>query len=164
LDSDIDEMTGSAWKAQIAWAEKEVAKLEANAGIRAIVFVSHHPPFSNSDVTGDSKWMQDGFLPAFRAAKKTVLWLSGHAHGYEHFRIIEESAFQKHFVVSGGGGGPRVKYDSPLRHEDLFEGPRPRPFNYLMIEEWDQSLQVTVKGMPAAGGAITVLDRFEIKY
>lgn len=56
--------------------------------------------------------------------------ISGHAHAYEHF--VEQGV---QFVVSGGGGGPRVKLREGSRaREDRFEGPSPRPFHYQAVE------------------------------
>ena len=75
--------------------------MDADPKVRGVLVFTHHPPYTNSTVTKDESHVQQAFVGPFVAAKKTLALLSGHAHGYEHF--IEQ---RKHFVVSGGGGGP----------------------------------------------------------
>ncbi|MFN8370847.1 MAG: hypothetical protein U0T83_09525 [Bacteriovoracaceae bacterium] len=67
---------------------------------------------------------------------------AGHAHGYEHFK--KEG---RDFIVSGGGGGPRVKLkvETKARHQDLFSGPSPRPFNYLYVRRMNRAFGLKSK-------------------
>ena len=112
-------------------------------------------------VTGDEMHVQKHFLPPFYASLKTVLMASGHAHGYEHFQKNG-----KDFVVSGGGGGPRVllhkKKDG--RHDDLFDGPSPRPFNFLLAYPEPDKLRVEVVGLYKKRQQIQVIDILEFNY
>jgi hypothetical protein len=70
--------------------------------------------------------------------------LSGHVHGYERFIINGRT-----FVVTGGGGGPRVEYHVGYRAQPTpayvtASGAR-RPFNYVVVENGDNELKFTTK-------------------
>lgn len=135
---------------QTRWLEETLPALDA----RAIIVATHHPPYTNSSVTSDEAHVQDAFVS--RLTPNVRLFLSGHAHAYEHFE--KEGV---HFVVSGGGGGPRVELLENQRHTDLFEGPSPRPFHWLRIRQHDDSLEVVVRGFQR-GESTEEFDRFSI--
>ena len=68
------------------------------------------------------------------------------------------------FIVSGGGGGPRVKLleGSAQRHQDLFKGPSPRPFHYLKIVHGVGILQFSVFVLEKGGTQIQKIDDFSV--
>src|SRR5712692_282783 len=104
LDSNETRLEKTDWEAQKKWYEETLDTADASADTRGVLVLLHHPPFTNSTVTGDEKHVQRTFLPAFLRAKKTLGMLSGHVHNYERF-----AKGGKMFIVSGGGGGPRQK-------------------------------------------------------
>src|SRR5205823_2004623 len=108
----------------------------------------------------DEEYVQKAFLPGFYAARKTLAFITGHAHAYERFQERGRT-----FVVSGGGGGPRVKLleGKDARHRDLFAGPSPRPFHYLLIEQGNEGLDVAVRGFDK-GEQVRVIDRFTLPF
>jgi len=131
LDSNRRRLGRARWIGQLDWYRRTLAEMEGDPTITDVLVFAHHPPFTNSRVSGDARHVQIAFLEAFFAARKTCVFLSGHAHGYERFE-----KHGKTFVVSGGGGGPRVRYRVARRrrHRDVAMGqtmPARRPFHYV---------------------------------
>jgi len=74
--------------------------LDGDSAVKFIVVTCHHAPYSNSKTVGSDKMVQEHFVPAFLQSKKAKLFITGHAHVFEHFK--KEG---KDFVTLGGGGG-----------------------------------------------------------
>lgn len=161
LDSNAYPMPQEQWARQAEWFARTLAAYDADAAIDGIIVFSHHPPYTNSTVTSDDPNVLKAFVPAFVASPKTVAMISGHTHAYEHF--IEQG---KHFIVTGGGGGPRVhlREGSKERHTDLYAGASPRPFHYLWIAPRSGGLSVTVEGLDKGAAEFRTIDRFELPY
>ncbi len=84
---------------QLAWLDQD---LRTNTLPWVIVF-GHHPPYTNS-----FRGPQVGVRKAFAriiTENKVDLWLSGHEHQYERFRIADVN-----YVVSGGGGAQLMRF------------------------------------------------------
>lgn len=161
LDSNISHYARSAWANQINWFESTIQDMEQSAAIAAILVFAHHPPFTNSAVIRDASFVQTGFLPAFFASRKTVAFISGHVHGYERFVSRDKT-----FIVSGGGGGPRLRLHQgrKARHEDQFQGPALRPFHYLLIHPATGRLRIESLGLEKGEREIRVLDEVDLRY
>jgi Icc-related predicted phosphoesterase len=161
LDSNRGELGASRWGEQVEWYAQELGEMEGDARCRGILVLVHHPPFTNSTVTGDEEHVQEAFLKKFFASPKALAMVSGHAHTYEHF--LKRG---KHFIVSGGGGGPRVKLleGSNRRHRDLFAGPSPRPFHYLLLRPEAAGVRVEVKGFAKGATAVERIDAFVMVF
>src|SRR4029450_789587 len=111
-----------AWREQLIWYRKLLDLWEEDNEVRGIVVLLHHPPFTNSRVTSDTRHVQRDFVPAFLLSEKTLAMVSGHVHHYE--RYVREG---KTFLVAGGGGGPRAPLAEGARRrhaDDLFSGGR----------------------------------------
>jgi hypothetical protein len=162
LNSNLD---GSLGVRQAAWLEEVLRLLDADASTCAVLLFMHHPAFTNGKHRHGEPYVVQQLLPRFLAAKKAVVLLSGHVHGYERF----SSADGREFVVSGGGGGPRVKYEvgreafpAPAYLTDTGE---PRAFNYVVIESEPTRLRFTVKCVPQGAACPDgILDRFFVEY
>jgi hypothetical protein len=161
LDSNVSNWNRQEWYGQVAWYEGEIKKAESDPSVKGTLVFSHHPPFTNSMTTGDEGYMQEAFLPAFYNAKKTLAFISGHAHAYEHFEIRHKS-----FLVSGGGGGPRVKLLEGVsqRHKDLFVGPSPRPFHYLLLHPDEKALEISVWGFQKGESEAKNIDSIRLPF
>ncbi len=166
IDSNISEYSEADWAKQAAWFDSTLRKMEANPNVRAVLVFSHHPPFTNSTTIDDAAYLAKSFLPNFFASGKTIAFISGHVHGYERF-----AANGRTFIVSGGGGGPRLRlYEGKkARHQDLFAGPAIRPFNYLLLYPESGRLRIEVMGLDktAPAGAqsqIRLIDKMTIPY
>ncbi|HJL35354.1 MAG TPA: metallophosphoesterase [Polyangiaceae bacterium LLY-WYZ-15_(1-7)] len=159
LDSNEDALGEAAWAAQRAWLEETLAAIDEDARVRRGVLAMHHPPYTNSTVTEDEAHVQAAFVEALEGHPKVRLVLAGHAHAYEHF-VVDG----RHYVVSGGGGGPRVELldGEQVRHADRFEGPSPRPFHYLRLTPRRGGLVVEARGFRTGQTAVERVDRFVI--
>lgn len=161
LDSNIDYLSATEWRDQIVWFRSTLASLDADSGVRGVLVLLHHPPFTNSTVTGDQIHVQRDIVPPFLAAKKTLAMMTGHVHSYERFARND-----KVFVTSGGGGGPRATLatGAQRRHPDLFGGPALRDFNFVVLEPRRDGLDVEVRGLKKGGATLTTMDRFSLPY
>jgi 3',5'-cyclic AMP phosphodiesterase CpdA len=161
LDSNRASLSREEWERQSAWLKEQLAAADRDPAVKAVLVFCHHSPFTNSTVTTDDADVQETFLPPFNASKKAIAMICGHTHAYEHFEMQGKT-----FLVSGGGGGPRVKLLTPdaQRHPDRFCGPSPRPFHYLLLRPKDDELAVEVKGFDKGQTEIREIDRFAIPY
>jgi Icc-related predicted phosphoesterase len=161
LDSNRSALGAVRWQEQIEWYRRTLDEMDACEELRGVVVLLHHSPYTNSTVTGDEPQVQSAFVPEFLAARKTLAMIGGHAHAYEHFVKCG-----KHFVVSGGGGGPRVTLleGDDRRHEDLYDSASPRPFHYLVLDPRDDGVAVLVKGFCKGETKARKLDAFVLPY
>ena len=131
LNSNFGKLSTKERAAQQIWYEEELESFQENHDIDFIVVICHHPPFTNSTINKDNKKVQECFVAPFNNFPKAKLFFSGHTHSYEHF---EKDG--KHFIVSGGGGGPRHKLKPRKRKEtieDVYQGGKLRDFNFCKI-------------------------------
>jgi 3',5'-cyclic AMP phosphodiesterase CpdA len=162
LDSNIRFLPPAAWDEQRFWFAGELARADADRQVRGTLVLVHHPPYTNSTVTGDERHVQHAFVPPFAAAEKTIAMLSGHVHSYERF-----ARGGKTYVVAGGGGGPRARLAAGARRrhaDDLFDGPSVRHFHYLLSTVTASGLSFEMKGMDKGGSAFEPLDRFLLPW
>jgi hypothetical protein len=160
LDSNRPELGEEAWAGQGRFLSDTLRALDGDNRVKGIVVFDHHPPFTNSTTTSDEEAAQ-AFVGPFRGARKALAFVSGHAHAYERF--VEGG---RTFVVSGGGGGPRVRLleGAQRRHVDLAAGGSPRPFHYLLLEPGPAGVEVSVRGFPGGDAKVAVVDRFRLPY
>jgi hypothetical protein len=138
LDSNFSTLTPEEKNLQERWYLCELERFEKDEDIDCVIACCHEPPFTNSQVVGPNKQVEDDFANPFLRFGKTLFFFSGHAHTYERFGLKG-----KFFIVSGGGGGPRHKVkNDPVRHRypDLFPGPELRYFHACEIERSDTAL------------------------
>jgi hypothetical protein len=102
LNSNFSELNYSEEAQQQSWYLQELQALEQDSSVRMVAVGCHHSPFSNSTIVGHDQRVRDKFVPAFMNSNKCRLFLSGHAHTFQHFK---DTVAQKHFLVIGGGGG-----------------------------------------------------------
>jgi hypothetical protein len=162
LDSNIDDLTPEAWAGQVRWYEATLAQFDCAPSVRGVVVLLHHPPFTNSSVTGDEPHVQRFFVPPLLRAHKTLALLSGHVHSYERF-----TRSGKMFVVTGGGGGPRAELTTgkDRRHpDDLFSGPALRNFNFVLFTVSFTGLTAEVMGLPKEQQSFSLMDRFSLPF
>ncbi|MEW6744057.1 MAG: metallophosphoesterase [Planctomycetota bacterium] len=100
LNSNFTHLGDDERAAQREWYAETLRTLEADAAVRAILVGCHHAPYTNSEIVDPCEEVQRFFVPLYLRHSKCKLFLSGHAHAFEHF-VIEG----KDFVVIGGAGG-----------------------------------------------------------
>ncbi len=130
LDSNFSQLTQEEIFQQNLWYTKKLREYDNDPSIKHVFVCDHHPPFTNSQVIASREEVKQYFLPAFLSTPKAKVFFSGHCHAYEHF-LYEN----KHFVVSGGGGGPRHRLNttSSSKYQDIFKGPVIRKFHYCKL-------------------------------
>ena len=143
LNSNDGELTKAQKKEQADWFKAELTRFQNDSSVTSIFAICHHPPYTNSTIVTRNDYILNNFVPGFVKVPKAVAFLSGHCHSYEHFNVGG-----KHFIVSGGGGGPRQNVkpgaggkDMP---PDLYKGGEIRSFNYcrLIIENGKPKIEV----------------------
>jgi Icc-related predicted phosphoesterase len=157
LDSNFSHIPPWVQRGQQQEYRKILRDLDDDPTVRTVIVASHHPPYSNSQLGGDTR-VADEFATPFLQSKKGGLYLSGHVHSYERF-----SQDGRTFVVSGGGGGPRraVRNDAerPFTN-DHYQIGSIRPFHYLRITVADSGLHC--EAMMLNGATFECGDQFHI--
>lgn len=138
LNSNFNSLSIEEKDKQQAWYLATLKNLDAADSIKAIIVSCHHSPYSNSKIVKCSPAVQNNFVPAFIQSKKAQLFISGHAHAFEHFYMQG-----KDFMVIGGGGGihqPLNASSTAIPDEAADYKPM---FHYLSVKRIDNKLSVT---------------------
>ena len=160
LDSNKSDLLDIAWTNERRWFENTLKYYDADSLIKGIVVCLHHPPYTNSIVTGDDINVQEAFVESFLNSSKTLAMISGHAHTYERF---EKKG--KMFIVSGGGGGPRALLKTGLDvNKDLVNLPPLRPFNYLLFYLKPDGIEITTKGLNKDSSHFFTIESFSMPF
>ena len=137
LNTNFSKLSANEIDQQQQWYLTTIDSLNKQPAVKGIIVTSHHPIFTNSNMVKPSAGSRQQFLPAFLASKKTVLFVTGHAHAFEHFKYQD-----KNFLVIGGGGGLHqpltVKANMPV---DLALSYKPL-FHYLQLRRYGNFLQL----------------------
>ncbi|MFO0667602.1 MAG: metallophosphoesterase [Polyangiaceae bacterium] len=159
LDSNRAALPRAAFREQVLWLEHEVELAHRDPTVGPLLFVSHHPPFTNSTVTSDEERMLTPLLDVFRSCRKRATWLSGHVHAYERF---EEQG--RTLVVSGSSGSPRVllKKGKAARHNDLAAVGSPSPFGWLELRADATHASLSFRGFRTIGSEVATYDQFAL--
>ena len=160
LNSNRDDLMETVWLKERKWFENTLNYYDSDPSVKGIIVCLHHPPYTNSIVTGDNINVQEAFVQPFVNSKKTLAMISGHAHTYERF--YDKG---KMFIVSGGGGGPRVLIKTGLNvHKDLINLPPVRPFNYLLLYAKSGGIEITARGLDKDSSKFFTIDNFTIPF
>lgn len=138
LNSNFSKLSAADNKKQKEWYSATMASLDETDSIKAVIVCCHHAPFTNSKIVKSSNQVQESFVKDYIRSKKAQLFITGHCHAFEHFKMEG-----KDFLVIGGGGG----LNQPLNHKekchaDLAIDYKP-PFHYLSVKRTDDKLLVT---------------------
>ena len=159
LDSNFDELPSSFVESQDAWFGKLLKDVESDAGVKALIVVAHHPPYTNSKTHGPSEETRRRFSETAAKCPKFRMFVAGHVHNYERFDIKGVP-----YVVSGGGGAPQTGVrTSNFRTEPAFQGPEYRPFHYLLMTVGDTGASVATV-MLQDDASWKTGDRFELSW
>lgn len=138
LNSNFGTLSTHAMQVQQTWLGTTLKELDLRPDIRAIVVTCHHPPFTNSTIVRSSKEVQQQFVTPFLLTSKSCLFMTGHAHAFEHFKRDG-----KDFLTIGGGGGLHQPLKtSPDKLEDLAGDYKPM-FHYVRLYRTNNKLRVT---------------------
>jgi 3',5'-cyclic AMP phosphodiesterase CpdA len=142
LNSNFGTMDDVALESQQQWYEQTMTDLARDRSILGIIVTCHHSPYSNSMLVGSSLESRERFVTRYLAEPKARLFMSGHAHVFEHFRIKG-----KDLAVIGGGGGLQHPFYSGIdqRFPDLSPTHRKPKFHYTIVRREGNWLEVTVR-------------------
>jgi predicted phosphodiesterase len=153
LNSNRRHIAPEEWRSQIKWFDYCLQEMQDDPSIRKIIAFTHHAPFSNGQYTGDDENVQKAFIENFNQSPKAFAFISGHTHSYQHFLKAG-----KHYVVSGGGGGPRASL-TRNDHTDTFMAAESfRPFHYLIVTRD----KITVRGFRTPEEGPHILEEFDL--
>lgn len=160
LDSNLEYYSAEEKQNQINWYSNLINDYDSTSSIKGIFVFMHHPPYSNKIITGDNPVVEKAFVPQFINTKKTLALITGHAHTYERFKINK-----KMFIISGGGGGPRVEVNQGEgTHKDLYDGDKVRPFNYLILQIKNSGVSISVIGLDKDSSDFFTMEKFLLPY
>lgn len=138
LNSNFNKLSASEIDIQDRWYTSTLNTLNNNSSVKTIIVSCHHSPYSNSRIVGSSTQVQRHFLPEFMQTDKCSLFITGHAHAFEHFKYAG-----KNFLVIGGGGGLHQPLDTSARRiPDIAFDYKPM-FHYISIQRKGDKLLVT---------------------
>jgi UDP-2,3-diacylglucosamine pyrophosphatase LpxH len=144
LNSNFGMLTAAQLKKQQDFYAATMAQLDKDSSVKVIVVACHHSPYTNSKTVGSNARVQEQFVPIFLQSAKAKLFVSGHAHAFEHFTIKG-----KDFLTIGGGGGlhqPLNKRES--RRQSLSEGYYPE-FHYVLLKRRNNQIDIISRRLKA---------------
>ncbi len=138
LNSNFSKMSKEEIQKQQTWLTTTLDGMDHRPDIKTIIVTCHHAPYTNSKIVGCSKEVEQNFVVPFLQSRKCRLFITGHAHAFEHFQKTGRD-----FLTIGGGGGIHQPLNtSPSRLHDLAEDYKPM-FHYLKIKRVKSELTVT---------------------
>jgi Icc-related predicted phosphoesterase len=138
LNSNFNALSGAEEAKQQEWYKATMDNLDLADSIKAVIVCCHHAPYTNSKIVNCSNKVQEHFVPAYIRSKKAQLFITGHAHAFEHFKISG-----KDFLVIGGGGGLHQPLNNTANSlPDLAPEYKPM-FHYLSVKRVANELFVT---------------------
>jgi len=143
LNSNFSNLTKAENTLQENWYKNKIDELQKDSSVQTIIVCLHHSPYTNSKVVEPAEQVQEKIVPLFLKSSKCKLFVSGHAHTFEHFKIKG-----KDFLVTGGGGGAlqpmltggKQRFNNIFLHKN-----ETGFFHYLDCEFKSDKLFITVK-------------------
>jgi Icc-related predicted phosphoesterase len=135
LNSNFKKMNRAQVEKQDEWYKNVLMVLDSSPDIKAVIVSCHHSPYSDSKLVGSSEKVQEKFVPGYINSAKARLFITGHAHLFQHFNISN-----KDFLVIGGGLNHPLKSKS-CGHKDLSAEYKPM-FHYVLILDSTSQLKV----------------------
>ena len=158
LNSNFSKMSSTQLKKQNDWYSGKLKELDSMNEVKIIIVCCHHSPYSASKLVGSSYGVQENFVKPFLKYKKCRMFVSGHAHLFQHFKIQGRD-----FLVIGGGGGLRHPMKKGgIDQKDLASDYKPE-FHYLEVLRFGNRLEVISRKLNKDFTGTEEGNRFEIK-
>jgi hypothetical protein len=166
FNSNFENLKKSEIRDQAEWYKKTISNYEADSTINFIIVGTHHSPYTNSRIVqpateSTDKGYFNQYLEAFYASRKCKLFISGHTHAYEHFKIRG-----KDFLVIGGGGG----IQQPLyigeneKYHDLFSSSlEKRMYHFITVKTFNKTLTVELDMIKNDFSDFTIIPQLEFQ-
>ena len=159
LNSNFKKLSAAEIDKQKSWYVATLARLNGDSAIKTIIVSCHHAPYTNSRIVGSSTAVQRSFVPAYLQTPKCRLFITGHAHAFEHFQYSG-----KDFLVIGGGGGLHQPLDiSPKRLQDIAFAYKPA-FHYLSVRRDGNQLHLASRFLKPDFSGLDTGYTFDIKW
>ncbi len=142
LNSNFSKLSREAIRTQDEWYRAMLAGLDTAADVRTVIVCCHHSPYSSSKLVGSNEDVRSHFVQPFMKAGKTTLFISGHAHLFQHFTKSD-----KHFFVIGGGGGLHHPINQKPGTEVSLEPDYDPMFHYLAVRYCDGFVTVESRAL-----------------
>jgi predicted phosphodiesterase len=162
LNSNFSQLSDKEISQQDRWYWEQLSKFEADSTISSIIVLCHHSPYTNSTIVDPSLEVQHQFLDPFLTHHKTSVFISGHAHAYEHFQKDG-----KEFLVIGGGGGllQPLLTGTEQRFHDLFDHDQSlRFFHYVKCSIQKDFLEFSVDKLRSDRSGFDVVDSIRVQF
>lgn len=182
IDSNLDKLKPEARGAQLLWYADRLRSLDGDGSVRGVMVAVHHPRYTNGTGPGVGDWDEGGgaatragsgmasYGTLFDESSKAFLMVSGHTHSYERFRQVT-SMGPKHYVVSGGGGGPRRPVQPRTgRHPDRYLHPGEegelelRPFHVIWVSQDIGGVRLLVMGLEKGADAFARMEEILLPW
>ncbi len=138
LNSNFKTLSKDQLAAQDLFYANTLNKMDKDSAVNMVIVACHHAPYSNSKIVGSNTKVQEKLIPLFIQSKKAKLFITGHAHDFEHFNIKG-----KDFLTIGGGGGIHQPFKKQSdRIAALSNGYEPE-FHYLTMLRIKNELSIT---------------------
>lgn len=138
LNSNFASLSMADQNKQNEWYKHTLAALDNTDSIKAVIVCCHHAPYTNSTIVNCNPGVQQYFVPAYIASRKAQLFITGHAHAFEHFNMQG-----KDFLVIGGGGGLHQPLSTGAGNlDDLAVDYKPM-FHYLSVKRESNRLLIS---------------------
>lgn len=137
LNSNFAQMEVQEIVKQNKWYNDKLNALDADPAVKLVIVGCHHSPYTNSSIVSSSEAVKENFVQPYIKSKKAVLFISGHSHNFEQFKMQG-----KNFLVIGGGGGlhqPLKKKEN--RMADVATDYKP-DFHYLEVSRRGETLNI----------------------
>jgi len=162
LNSNFSKLSDSEIAKQDSWYRAQLTELENDSTVKAIIVGCHHSPYTNSTIVNSDKEVQRRFVPSFKQCAKTILFISGHAHTYEHFHFDN-----KDFLVIGGGGGLQHPLQNAVERQwnDISSPESQRRFfHYVRCDVRKNDMLLQIKMLKNDFSGFEVVDEISIPY
>jgi 3',5'-cyclic AMP phosphodiesterase CpdA len=160
LNSNFSYLSDEELCSQHAWYRQRLSACAVDSTVKAVIVICHHPPYTNSAIIGPSAEVQNEFVTPFLENEKCKVFITGHAHTYEHFQMS-----RKTFLVIGGGGGLLHPMRAPERqvyHDVFSQSAAPRFFHYLECTVSPAALTFTVQKLRDDFSGFDSVDPFTV--
>ena len=161
------DIPGQAQKNWLLNTLKSIAADRKNGKRKALVFATHHPPFTAGGHSPSTEMLAEIDSVCQQAGIMPDLFLSGHAHSYQRYTrnvTVAGHSMEIAYVVAGTGGinDQAVKQASGQVDGDHTYVASYKGFGYLLIAVNSSTIKGTMFGVDKDSGAKSTVETFKV--